>query len=120
MMFNLKNLYFVFLSSLTIVACTNKESDPPSSTDGSIIFWTPNLEAHGGYVDVTINGLTRQITTNWTAAPPNCLSTNGVAYFNFDAGQYSYTTIDYFGFTSNGTVTVVANDCNKNRRVIYK
>ncbi len=112
---NLKKIFFLLLSTIILQACPGTKDDPKPSTTGSIIFWTPNLAAHGGYVEITINGLTRQITANWTAPPPNCLSTNGNAYFNLEAGQYSYTTKDFFGFTSNGTATVVANDCNKNR-----
>lgn len=102
----------------TILNCheDDEETTAQSQTQeqsGSLIFWTPNLPAHGGFVNVTINGVTKTITTNWTTAPPNCLSTNGVAYFFLNAGTYNFNTVDYFGFTSSGSVTVIASNCNK-------
>lgn len=105
---------FLLLVNVFLFSCHKNHLNQPSLT-GSVVFWTPNLAAHGGYVDVTINGRTRTITTNWSFPPPDCQSTNGVAYFNLDSGTYSFTTVDFFGFTSSGSVTFVANDCNKKR-----
>jgi len=113
-------LGFLFIGICFVLnsCCKCKEPTPTvpeTPKTGSVVFWTPNLAVHGNYVNVTINGLTRTITANWVSPPPNCLSTNGVAYFNLEAGTYDYSTVDYFGFTSKGKVTFVANDCNKQR-----
>ena len=109
------NLSVLVIIVFVIWSCGSKKKESAPPPKGSIIFWTPNLAAHGGYVDVTIDGLTKTITANWTTPPPNCLSTNGVAYFYLDAGSHNYSTVDFFGFRSTGTVTVVVDNCNKNR-----
>jgi len=101
---------------LVIFSCKDEViNTQPASTTGNIVFWTPNLAAHGGFVNVTINGTTRQIMVNYPSQPTNCLSNNGCAFFNLEKGTYNYATVDYFGFTSKGMITVVENNCSKQR-----
>ena len=98
-----------------LASCPKDDNLVPTSTpsEGTVIFWTSNLAAHGGFVNVTLKDKISKITVNWMSQPPNCLSTNGVAHFYLEAGEYDYSTIDYFGFRSTGRIAVIAGDCNK-------
>jgi hypothetical protein len=111
---NLKKGCLTFLAAMILTAC-DKVDDPTTSTTGAIVFWTPNIETHGGFVDITIHDLTRTITANWASPPSNCVSTNGVAYFVLEEGTHTYSTVDFFGYTSTGSVTAVGNHCINKR-----
>jgi len=61
----------------TLTTCKKEEdSDKP----GRIPFFTNNLSAHGGWMNVTINGASQQITLNWPSLP-DCSNTQGTASF---------------------------------------
>ena len=74
---------------------------------GKVTFWqAPSCGC--GTTDVTINGVTKQITLDFSSIP-NC-DENGTASFTLKSGTYYYTASD--GTISwSGNVTVPTNSC---------
>lgn len=101
----------ILLSVISIAtcfsACDKKEdSDGP----GRITFWTNNLNGHGGWMNVTVNGQSKQITLDWPALP-DCTNTQGTASFELPPETYSYTVTDANGQVFFGNVLVYSYDC---------
>lgn len=101
----------ILLSVISIAtcfsACDKKEdSDGP----GRITFWTNNLNGHGGWMNVTVNGQSKQITLDWPALP-DCTNTQGTASFELSPETHSYTVTDANGQVFFGNVLVYSDDC---------
>ena len=78
---------------------------------GNLMFWTDRLSVHGGTMTITLdNNQTATITTNYSS-PQQCVATVGGAMLGVSTGAHTYTTKDYFGQTSTGTVTVATGGC---------
>jgi hypothetical protein len=81
---------------------------PPPSTQGDVVFWETAASGCSGTTDVTINGVTNQISSI-SVSTPSCGS-SGNASFSLNPGSYSYTA-SCLGTIKTGTVTVTANQC---------
>ena len=76
---------------------------------GEVVFWqSPSCGC--GVTNVTINGQTKQITSDYTSSP-SC-GASGVATFSLKAGTYPYTATDGTK-TWNGNSTITAKSCLK-------
>lgn len=94
-------------SGTTFISCDKKE---PSDAPGRVTFYTNNLNAHGGWMNVTINGEAKQLTLNW-ASLPNCENTQGTASFELSSETHSYSVTDAKGQVFFGNVAVFSDDC---------
>ncbi|MNU28487.1 hypothetical protein D3C71_169250 [compost metagenome] len=75
-----------FCIALTLLSsCDKKEEEG----NGSVTFWTNNLSAHGGYINVTIEGTSKPIILS-SPSLPDCNNTQGTARFELASGTYSY------------------------------
>jgi len=97
-----------FCIALTLLSSCDKKEEEESN--GSITFWTNNLSAHGGYMNVTIEGTSKPIILSWPSLP-DCNNTQGTASFELASGTYSYTVTDGNSQFFYGLITVYANDC---------
>ncbi|GEM_PF-2472510 len=77
-------------------------------TAGNLIFWEDSSTGCSVATNVTINGVTKQVTS-FSTAEPAC-GTSGNAQFTLTPGSYSYTA-SCSGTTKSGTVTVVNGQC---------
>jgi len=82
---------------------------PPSTNQGQMTFWESPSSSCAGNTDVTINGVTKQITST-NPAKPSC-GTTGTATFTLAPGTYNYSA-KCSGLTKTGSVTINANQCS--------
>lgn len=106
-------LLVIFISCEEDCDCQTVTNQEPTTSNGSLLFWTNHVAEHGGFIRIIINGSERVTNYPYNAPPPYCLSNQGCAYFYLPEGTYTYTTIDNFGFTATGSVTVIGGQCNK-------
>lgn len=100
-------LFSVIGLTYSFSAC-KKEKD--SGAPGRVTFWTNNLSGHGGWMNVTVNGTSKQITINWPTLP-DCPGTQGTASFELPPESYSYTVTDANGKVFFGNIIVFSDDC---------
>ena len=98
--------FLSFCAALALLSSCDKKEETGT---GSITFWTNNLTAHGGYMNVTVEGTAQPITLSWPSLP-DCNNTQGTARFELESGAYSYTVTDGNGQAFSGSVVVYAND----------
>lgn len=110
----------VLMPSCKKEGCTNASScnyDPDAQKDdgscinkGTVTFWQVNNSGYG-YTDVTINGSTGVITSEY-AGTPTC-NASGCASFTLCPGTYAYTATEQFPGTTtwSGTVTITDEGC---------
>jgi hypothetical protein len=79
-------------------------------TTGQAMFWAAS-DFGCGNISVSCNGITRTITSYSTSGAPAC-GASGFASFSLSPGTYSYSA-SCSSYSWNGSVTVVANGCNK-------
>jgi hypothetical protein len=122
-----KLLFLLMICSLTLAlpsckkeGCTNSGAcnyDPDAEKDdgscinkGKITFWQIDNSGYG-YVDVTVNGTTAVITSEYTNVP-TC-DASGCANFTLCPGNYAYTAAEQFPGTAtwSGIVNVSENGC---------
>ena len=104
-----------------IRGCTDPTAynyDPSATQDdgscrysGQVAFWQSGTPSYN-VTDVTIGGITHQITQNRPNGIGGCEDT-GCANFTLEVGSYNYTAQEtgLFGATWNGTVTITKNQC---------
>ncbi len=82
-----------------------------SNTTGQGMFWIAS-DLGCGTINVSINGISRTITSFYSSgAPANC-GASGTASFSLNPGTYNYTA-SCTGLTWSGTITITSGGCTK-------
>lgn len=122
----MKTLFSILLLSIALIGfnsckksgCTDpqadnydydaNDNDGSCTYTGSVTFW---MSTGSYYVDVTVNGSTKTISSNYASAP-DC-GTSGCANFTLPSGSYSYHAEEdtFFPAEWNGTITVPKGGC---------
>jgi hypothetical protein len=81
------------------------------TTTGQGMFWIAS-DLGCGTINVSINGVTRSITSFYSSGAPASCGATGTATFSLNPGTYNYTA-SCTGLTWSGTITITSGGCTK-------
>lgn len=94
---------FIALTALTLNSC-----QPPAN--GDLMIWVAS-DLGCGTIDVTVNGVTKTITSYYSGTAPDC-NASGCATFSLAPGDYNVTA-SCTGLNWSFSKTVTSNGCTK-------
>lgn len=97
-----------------LVAVTAMMFSSCTQPNGKLLFWV-NQDLGCGFIDVTINGDTKQISSFYASSTPDC-DASGCATFDLAPGTYTVTA-SCTSYNWNFTKTVSSNTCTKTQLV---
>ncbi|MDR9373866.1 MAG: hypothetical protein RI565_03280, partial [Schleiferiaceae bacterium] len=75
------------------------------SSEGDLTIWTES-DLGCGFIDVTLNGDTEQMTHYYSGGNPGCGATGCANYYDLPYGTYSYSATSSDGCTWSGSVSI--------------
>ncbi|RQO31122.1 hypothetical protein DBR32_10485 [Taibaiella sp. KBW10] len=103
---NKRTIFLLVCLTFLLNSCDKQEPDGK----GRITFWTNDIGAHGGWMNVTIEGNAKQILLQWPSIP-DCDNTQGTARFELESGIHAYSVTDANGQVTFGNVIVYKDQC---------
>lgn len=101
-------IIIIALSALMLNSCQ------PTPANGDYIVWVAS-DLGCGTIDVTVNGVTKTITSYYSGSAPDC-GASGCANFSLAPGTYNVTA-SCTGLNWSFTKTITSNDCVKTELV---